>query len=708
MPQRYPMTAEPTPTADELRAAFDAPEPMTLGLEEELMLLDPETLDLLPRARRAGRRRRRRALQARDAGRAARARACRRSAACRRRSPRSRPRGATSPRPPRRSAGSPPPACTRSRTRSGELNEDPRYAFTEREYGEIARLQLVCALQVHVAVGGADRSLAVYNALRPWLPLVAALAANAPFHDGRDTGMASIRPKIAEQLPRQGIPPAIASWESFADALAWGAASGLVPDARRWWWELRPHPAFGTLEVRVPDAQATVADAAAVAALVHALAGWLAARHDAGEPLETADIWRLEENRWSAARWGMDAELADLAHGRAHARARVPRGAAGASSRRSPPSSAAPPSWRPPRRWASATAQPASARSPRSRRHPRRRRLARGRLRVTYVTAGGRTPRPPWEARRATMNALPHPARRHDDGAARRAPRTRRTSSRRSRSRGTPTRSPTRTSSSRSTSATSCTTAACPASTSAGSGRRRCSRSAKRSRRRSSTRSEPPSDRVGEPPAPERFDVALRAIEARTTARRSRSYVERHATLEQVEEFLIHRSAYQLKEADPHSWAIARLSGAPKAALVEIQADEYGGGRAERIHAQLFADAMDALGLDSRYGAYLDVIPAQTLATVNLMSLCGLHRRLRGAIAGHLALFEMTSSIPNRRYAERAAPARRRRPGGDRRSSTSTSRPTRCTRRSRPSTSPAASPAPSRSWRATSSGAPAR
>ena len=113
----------------------------------------------------------------------------------------------------------------------------------------------------------------------------------------------------------------------------------------------------------------------------------------------------------------------------------------------------------------------------------------------------------------------------------------------------------------------------------------------------------------------------------------------------------IHRSAYQLKEADPHSWALPRLSGGPKAALVEIQADEYGGGDAGRIHAQLFADAMDALGLDSRYGAYVDHIPAVTLATVNLMSMFGLHRRLRGAIVGHLALFEMSSSIPNRRYA---------------------------------------------------------
>jgi hypothetical protein len=127
-------------------------------------------------------------------------------------------------------------------------------------------------------------------------------------------------------------------------------------------------------------------------------------------------------------------------------------------------------------------------------------------------------------------------------------------------------------------------------------------------------------------------------------------YVEVQATVEQVRELLVHRSAYQLKEADPHSWAIPRLAGAPKAALVEVQADEYGGGRADRIHAVLFAKAMRAVGLDPAYGAYLAELPAVTLATVNLMSLFGLHRRLRGAIVGHLAAFEMTSSLPNRRY----------------------------------------------------------
>jgi heme oxygenase-like protein len=129
-------------------------------------------------------------------------------------------------------------------------------------------------------------------------------------------------------------------------------------------------------------------------------------------------------------------------------------------------------------------------------------------------------------------------------------------------------------------------------------------------------------------------------------------HVERTASLDQFREFLIHRSAYQLKEADPHSWAIPRLDGPAKAALVEVQADEYGGGRPERVHATLFAKAMRALDLDPTYGAYLDRIPAVTLATVNLMSLFGLHRRLRGAIVGHLAAFETTSPIPNGRYSK--------------------------------------------------------
>jgi Iron-containing redox enzyme len=149
----------------------------------------------------------------------------------------------------------------------------------------------------------------------------------------------------------------------------------------------------------------------------------------------------------------------------------------------------------------------------------------------------------------------------------------------------------------------------------------------------------------------ETMDVALRAIADADDFPSLSRHLETQGSEAQFREFLAHRSAYQLKEADPHSWAIGRLAGPPKAALVEVQADEYGGGDPDRVHAVLFARAMKALGLDDAYGAYVDRLPGLTLATVNLMSYFGLHRCHRGRIVGHLALFEMTSSIPNRRYA---------------------------------------------------------
>ncbi|MCR2801859.1 iron-containing redox enzyme family protein [Microbacterium sp. zg-Y818] len=129
-------------------------------------------------------------------------------------------------------------------------------------------------------------------------------------------------------------------------------------------------------------------------------------------------------------------------------------------------------------------------------------------------------------------------------------------------------------------------------------------------------------------------------------------HVAKSASVEQLREFLMHRSIYTLREADPHSWVIPRLTGRAKAALMEIQFDEYGSGDAARAHAGIFAEAMRGAGLDDTYGAYVDAVPAVTLASLNMMSMFGLNRRLRGAIVGHLAAFEMTSSIPNKHYAD--------------------------------------------------------
>jgi pyrroloquinoline quinone (PQQ) biosynthesis protein C len=128
-------------------------------------------------------------------------------------------------------------------------------------------------------------------------------------------------------------------------------------------------------------------------------------------------------------------------------------------------------------------------------------------------------------------------------------------------------------------------------------------------------------------------------------------YMQQRAARAQFDEFAIHRSIYQLKEADPHSWAIARLDGAAKVALLEIQFDEYGDGSAERMHSELYRRLLRGLGLDDGYGAYVDAVPGITLAISNVMSLFGLRRDLIGALVGHLAAYEMTSSEPCRRYA---------------------------------------------------------
>jgi Iron-containing redox enzyme len=150
--------------------------------------------------------------------------------------------------------------------------------------------------------------------------------------------------------------------------------------------------------------------------------------------------------------------------------------------------------------------------------------------------------------------------------------------------------------------------------------------------------------------APQDVTDALFAMTAPDGAPGLAGYMARRATPGQWREWMIHRSVYHLAEADPHTWAIPRLSGAVKAALVEVQADEYGGGSPERMHSALFARSMRGMGLDDTPFTYLDEVPAISLAVVNVVSLFGLHRRLLGAVVGHLAGYEMTSSLPHRLY----------------------------------------------------------
>ena len=130
------------------------------------------------------------------------------------------------------------------------------------------------------------------------------------------------------------------------------------------------------------------------------------------------------------------------------------------------------------------------------------------------------------------------------------------------------------------------------------------------------------------------------------------SFVLRDADADQVRELLSVRSIYHLKESDPSAWLVPRLSVGPQAALMELQYDEYGAGDPNRLHAHLFARGLEACGLRSEYGAYIDDVPGEVLDQNNAMSMFGLHRRLRGAALGHLAAFEATSSLPSRRMAQ--------------------------------------------------------
>lgn len=161
------------------------------------------------------------------------------------------------------------------------------------------------------------------------------------------------------------------------------------------------------------------------------------------------------------------------------------------------------------------------------------------------------------------------------------------------------------------------------------------------------------------PPAPqgaEARDALDRELEGLLCeprdARGVSHFLRDEGTWEQLREFFVHRSVYQLKEADPQAWVIPRLTGQAKASLVAVEYDEFGSGRGERVHARLYADLLRGAGLDASYGHYVDAVPAVTLATVNVMSWMGLHRELRGALVGHFAAAEIGTSPSARRTVE--------------------------------------------------------
>jgi glutamate---cysteine ligase / carboxylate-amine ligase len=201
-----------------------------------------------------------------------------------------------------------------SRWEGQAITDKPRYRDIVAKLQWVARRELIFGLHVHVGVDSADKCMYAFNAIRAELPLLLALSVNSPFWQGATTGLQSSRIKVFDAFPRSGMPPAMpGGWDEFESILARGAASGLVPDHTYIWWDVRPHPDFGTIEVRICDAQSRLGDTAGLAALVQALVAWHGDRFDAGVRLGTpAPQLLVDENRWSAARYGLDGEMVDL------------------------------------------------------------------------------------------------------------------------------------------------------------------------------------------------------------------------------------------------------------------------------------------------------------------------------------------------------------------------------------------------------------
>jgi glutamate---cysteine ligase / carboxylate-amine ligase len=187
-----------------------------------------------------------------------------------------------------------------------EFTEGERYGRMEEELGSLARLQIIYALHVHVAVPDAEAAIRATNALLRHVPLFVALSANSPFWQGSDTGFASARVKIRDASPRSGLPPTFRDWGEFEGYAEDLVAMGNIPDWSWFWWDARPHPRNGTVELRVPDVQTEPAYAASLTALAQCLVA-------TADDFAPEDARFVSENKWRAIRRGLDAAFYDFA-----------------------------------------------------------------------------------------------------------------------------------------------------------------------------------------------------------------------------------------------------------------------------------------------------------------------------------------------------------------------------------------------------------
>ncbi len=199
--------------------------------------------------------------------------------------------------------------------RTQEISQTPRYLRLVDAVQWPARRFLIFGVHVHVGVRSADKVIAMLNALTAYIPHFLGLSASSPYWLGMDTGLASARSKVFELLPTAGLPHSFGDWGQFEGFMEALTRAGAIESVREVWWDIRPHPDFGTVELRICDGLPTLAEVGAVAALAQCLVEWMDTRLDRGHELPSLPRWVVQENKWRAARFGLDAQIILDGHG---------------------------------------------------------------------------------------------------------------------------------------------------------------------------------------------------------------------------------------------------------------------------------------------------------------------------------------------------------------------------------------------------------
>ncbi|MBV8160043.1 MAG: glutamate--cysteine ligase [Acidimicrobiia bacterium] len=190
-----------------------------------------------------------------------------------------------------------------------QISPNPRYERLVEEMQWLARRLQIFGIHVHVGVRSAEKAIAIANALTAYIPHFLALSASSPYWMGQDTGLASCRSKVFEALPTAGLPYQLSGWSQFEDFMHTLVSAKAISSIREVWWDIRPHPDFGTIEFRICDGLPTMSEVAAVAAMSQSLVEWLDALYDKGFTLPVPRSWVVRENKWRAARHGVYAEV---------------------------------------------------------------------------------------------------------------------------------------------------------------------------------------------------------------------------------------------------------------------------------------------------------------------------------------------------------------------------------------------------------------